>query len=295
MTYAERQKSWGWLVAIYVFLAGVGGGAFLFSFILNVMGMYQAVARIGALVGPLLVLLGTLFLLFDLGSVTRAYRLFITPSTLLASWMVRGAWILTAFIIIGLAYALPAFGLFQWLPWSQTSGVGQAIGIVAALLSILVVVYPGFLFGVLESVPFWNTPALPPLFFLSGLDTGIAVLALVALASPSFGADGFHLLGAGDIILISLLLIMIGAYLEIVRQAGVTAAMSVQLLKTPLFIIGAVIAGMLLPLGLLIYSAFITDTTVVRTLAGIAGMLLLAGGLFLRYSVIRAGVQITAR
>ena len=88
---------------------------------------------------------------------------------------------------------------------------------------------------------------------------------------------------------------MIGAYLEIVRQAGVTAAMSVRLLKTPMFILGAIIAGMLVPLGLLVYSAFLTDAATLRVLAGITAVLLLSGGLFLRYSVIRAGVQVTVR
>ena len=82
MIYAERQTSWGLVVAIYVFLAGVGGGAFLFSFILDILGMYEPVARIGALIGPVLVLIGTFFLLMDLGSITRAYRLFITPERL---------------------------------------------------------------------------------------------------------------------------------------------------------------------------------------------------------------------
>jgi formate-dependent nitrite reductase membrane component NrfD len=62
MMQIERQRMWGWIVAFYIFLAGVGGGTFLFSFILNITGIYEPVARIGALVGPLLVLLGTFFL-----------------------------------------------------------------------------------------------------------------------------------------------------------------------------------------------------------------------------------------
>ncbi|MFC1909514.1 NrfD/PsrC family molybdoenzyme membrane anchor subunit [Chloroflexota bacterium] len=296
MVYSEGQKSWGWLIAIYVFLAGVGGGTFLFSFILNFLGIYQSIARIGVLVSPLLVLLGTFLLLFDLGSITKAYRMFTTPSTLLASWMVRGAWILTAFIICGLAYALPSLRFFEWLPWSQASGLGQGIGIAAALLSILVVAYPGFLFGVIESIPFWNTSALPPLFLLSGLDTGISVIVLIALSLPaSLGIEGFHLLGTADIVLIILLLIVLGAYIEIVRQAGVTASASVHLLKTPMFIGGVIILGLLLPLVLLVISMFVSDVIVLRTLAGVNGLLILAGGIFLRYSVIRAGVRITIR
>ena len=34
MNRVEGQRSWGWLVVLYVFLAGLGGGTFLFSFIM---------------------------------------------------------------------------------------------------------------------------------------------------------------------------------------------------------------------------------------------------------------------
>ena len=292
----QGQKEWGWLIVLYVFLAGLGGGTFLFSFILIFLDRYTAVARIGALVGPLLVSLGSGLLLFDLGSATRAYRLFTTPATLLSSWMIRGAWILTAFIILGLAYALPSFSLFNWLPWNQASGFGLGLGIAAALLAIVVTVYPGLLLGVIKSIPLWNTSALPPLFFLSGLDTGLAALVLMSLAFPSaVGADGLHLFGVIDAGLIVLLLVALGAYIEIVRQTGVTAAASIRLLLNPLFIGGVVISGLLLPLAMFICGAYVTDVQAIRLLDGVASVLILGGGLLLRLSVIRSGVRIVVR
>ena len=296
MNQAGGQKSWGWLVVLYVFLAGMGGGTFLFSFILLFMDRYESVARIGALVGPLVVLLASVVLLFDLGSPTRAYRLFTTPATLMSSWMIRGAWILTAFIILGLAYALPAFSLFQWLPWDQASSFGLGIGITAAILSIIVPIYPGLLLGVIRSIPLWNTPALPPLFFLSGLDTGIAVLVLASLAFPAtLGIEGFHLLGLIDIVLIFLVLITIWAYIEIVRHVGVTATMSIHLLRNPLFIGGVVIIGLVLPLALLISSSFMSEIQTIRVMDSIAGLLILIGAFLLRFCVVTSGVRTIAR
>ena len=38
MNQTDRQKSWGWMIVLYIFLAGLGGGTFLFSFILLFMG-----------------------------------------------------------------------------------------------------------------------------------------------------------------------------------------------------------------------------------------------------------------
>jgi formate-dependent nitrite reductase membrane component NrfD len=214
----------------------------------------------------------------------------------MASWMVKGAWILVVFIILGLAYALPSFEAFGWLPWNKTSDLGRGIGIAAALLSILVVIYPGFLLGVVKGIPSWHASILPPLFFFSALDTGIALLVLIALFFPiTFGADGFHQLGVADIGFILMQLIALGAFLEIVRHLGVTATATIRLLKTPLFIGGVIILGLLLPLGLLLYSVLVTDALVLRIVAGITSALLLAGGLFLRYSILSAGVYFGLR
>ncbi len=296
MDQAEGQREWGWLIVLYVFLAGLGGGVFLFSFILMFLDKYTAVAQIGALVGPLLVLIGSGMLLFDLGSATRAYRLFTTPATLLSSWMIRGAWILTAFIVLGLAYALPSFNLFAWLPWNQTSDFGLGLGIAAAVLAMVVAVYPGLLLGVIRSIPLWNTSALPPVFFLSGLDTGLAALMLLSLGFPSVvGAEGLHLLGVVDAGLIVLLLVALGAYLEIVRQTGATAAASIHLLTTPLFMGGVIVSGLLLPLAIFVCGAYLSDVSSVRLLHGAASVLILGGGLLLRLSVIRSGVRIIVR
>jgi formate-dependent nitrite reductase membrane component NrfD len=296
MNQSEGQKSWGWLVILYVFLAGLGGGTYLFGFILKIMGGYGSVAEIGLTVGPVVVFVASVLLLFDLGSPSRAYRLFTTPKTLLSSWMIRGAWILTAFIILGLGYALPAYPAFQWLPWGQASSFGLGIGVVAAVFALIVPIYPGLLLGVVKSVPLWNTAALPPLFFFSGLDCGIAVLVLTSVFLPTAaGIAGFHLLGIIDIALLFLILVALFAYYEIVRQSGTTAAASMRLLTTPLFVGSVVLAGLAVPLVLLVISALLSDMQSIRVIDGIAGVLVLFGALLLRSNIITSGVRITVR
>jgi formate-dependent nitrite reductase membrane component NrfD len=188
---------------------------------------------------------------------------------------------------------LPSFGLFAWLPWTKASNVGQVIGVAAALLAIFVPIYPGLLLGVIRSIPLWNTSALPLLFLLSGLDTGVALLALVCLAFPAaVGVEGFHLLAMVDIVLIVLLLIALLVYMEIVRQSGVTGAKSVRLLKRPLFVVGVPIGGMVTPLALLIASTNATDIALVVAAEGVAAVLVLTGGLLLRYNVVTCGARL---
>lgn len=296
MSKTEGQKSWGLLVVIYVFLAGCGGGLFLFSYALSLLQWYEPAARIGLVTGPALVAIGSIMLIFDLGSPARCYRLFTTPRTLASSWMIRGSWILSVFMILGLAYGLPSFGLFAWLPWGKTSVIGSLIGIAAAFFAVFVPIYPGLLLGVIKSIPLWNTRALPLLFFLSGLDTGVALLTIVSAVIPeAVGVEGFHLLAGADVVLIALLFIALLVYMELTRKRGESAARSVHLLKGPLFVIGVILFGMLVPLALLIASTLASRNVLVVPIEALAGILVLVGGLLLRYSVITCGVRLAVR
>ena len=54
-----RQTSWGWVTAAHIFIAALGGGIFLFCYILGLLGMYEPITKIGALLGPVLVLIDT--------------------------------------------------------------------------------------------------------------------------------------------------------------------------------------------------------------------------------------------
>ncbi|MFC1592707.1 hypothetical protein ACFL4C_01685 [Candidatus Omnitrophota bacterium] len=49
----QQQTSWGWKVALCLFLEGVGAGAFLFYFILIAMGRFVEMAGVGMFVGTL--------------------------------------------------------------------------------------------------------------------------------------------------------------------------------------------------------------------------------------------------
>jgi len=51
MKKPEVQQNWGWFVVLYIFLAGLGGGTFLFSFLM--INEFGTPARIGVMIGPL--------------------------------------------------------------------------------------------------------------------------------------------------------------------------------------------------------------------------------------------------
>jgi formate-dependent nitrite reductase membrane component NrfD len=285
MIKPEVQTYWGWLVVLYIFLAGLGGGTFLFSFIMLFMDKFNDPARIGVFIGPILVSIGALMLVFDLGSPLRAFRLFTTRSTWMTSWLVRGAYILSIFIVLGLAYAL--------IPWTQASGLGRGLGMAAAIFSLFVLIEPPLLLAVNNSIPLWNTSALPALFFFSGLNMGLAVFVLLSSVFPStIGIDGFHWLANINIAVLVVLLVVLASYLEIVRQTGQTAATSIRLLLSPLFIWGVIVAGMLIPLAIFILSSTVSDVVIICVMDTVASILILIGGLLLRFGVVKSGLRI---
>ncbi len=279
---SERQTSWGWPIATAVFLGGAGGGIFLISFVMDVLGILEPLAKLGAVVGPVLGILCAMFLLSDLLNKVNFYRLF---TNLRTSWMSRGTWFITVFDILGLAYSLPAF----WLPWGTATLPGTVIGVIAAIFAFLVMVYTGMLFGVLRRLPLWNTPALPLLFIFSALSTGMAILMLIGVFSNMSIEEAASATALADISLILVELIILGVYLEFVRQGSNTGMESVRLLLNSLFLITVVGLGLIIPIGLLSYAEAGGATLVLSVLSSI---FVLIGGWFLRYYILRSGVRL---
>lgn len=83
-------------IALYLFLAGTGAGAFLIGSVVDLVLRFRptaargwfvrvsAVTDAGLVLGPVLVAVSALFLVLDLGVPERAFRLFLvsTPSLL---------------------------------------------------------------------------------------------------------------------------------------------------------------------------------------------------------------------
>ena len=103
-----HELNWGLPVIFYLFLAGLGAGAVTVSgSVLLRKGGFGAsrfaVARCGALIGPLPIMLGTFMIVFELGQPFRALNLF---KIINLSPMSIGSWLLGVFIVLSLLYAL---------------------------------------------------------------------------------------------------------------------------------------------------------------------------------------------
>lgn len=289
----ESQKSWKWPIACYLFLAAAGSGQFLISLILYAQDLYFPLVRVALIMGPIVVAMATAFLIIDAGVKTKALQLWSLVSNWRASWMARGSVILILFIILGLVYSLPGLW-FEW--WYST---WFPLGVIVAVLAIFTAIYTALLIGACKAIPFWNSAVLPPLFVLSALSTGIALLLFVVpfIAMPD-KASALHTFASLDIAFISLEILTLFGYLEIGRRQNITFAESVNLLvRGPLafgFFGGFLLLGLIAPLILEVYSFTPGLSYSIISGLGIASsVLLLFGGYLLRYLILRAGVKLS--
>ena len=289
---------WGPLIAWYLFLAGVGAGAYLVAIAASYLGeQYKPLVKPGVFLGAPLVLIGSLLLLLDLGNPLRFWMGFFRPQSSMIS---VGIIIITVFILLGLLHI--AALLFpqrvklsaKMLAW---------LGGVNTLFALATAIYTGLLLGVVKAVPFWNTPMLPMLFLVSALSTGagavLLVLGLRRWIAPAAKEDtaqvleSEHLLSRVDIPLIVVELLVLFFLLFIMAGGQSVAAESARYLVVGGFAIafwvGLVLVGLVVPIALEVWALRGGKGLSVGALAGLC---LLIGGIVLRYAVLSAGASV---
>jgi formate-dependent nitrite reductase membrane component NrfD len=313
-----HELNWGLLIVIYLFLGGLSAGLFFAAGLANYLEVdnlpaYPRIARMGALLAPWPVALGSGLLILDLGHWYRFYKLF--THFRWESPMSIGSYLLTGFTMVTFVY------LFSWLSaderawlfskvpptWKQVhrlnvdlSSHRKTIAMVGFPLSIGVGIYTGVLLGAVSARPFWNTNLVAQMFLFSALSSGTAAL-LLAMAldkrNPVEQRDLKFLVWL-DVVFISLELFIILPYL-IHGQLSVLAVKQALWLilggpYTLVFWVFFMGLGLLVPLGIEIYElapsllkgkAFHGDRNLSLTAAG----LVLFGGFLLRYIFVYAG------
>jgi len=144
------------------------------------------------------------------------------------------------------------------------------------------------------------------LFLISAVSTGFAsvILGLAIYYSRRTGEEQVHILESikslakTDAVLVGAELLAILFYLAVESSSGPIAYESVQLLVSgalaPVFLGGLVAFGLIVPLALESYEGFAErkmSSAMLVALSMLSGVLLLAGGLILRQSVLAAGVS----
>jgi formate-dependent nitrite reductase membrane component NrfD len=285
---SQIQTNWNWCIAAYLFLAGVGAGGYATGVLATFLG-WQEIATTGVSLGFPLLLLGTLFLIADLGVKHRALRVFLNPGT---SWIARGSLIISVFMILSFVHLV-----LLWSGQQFDSAQLKLIGGVNAVFSVLVMVYTGVLLGASRAIAFWNTAMLPLLFLLSASSTGL--LATLLLSPSREGLEpAYRFLARADLFLLVLESLVVVFYLQASHRTDESRA-SVQLLLkgrlSSMFWFGLVTLGLAIPLAIELVELLSAEGQTGTALLRVAAVAGLAGGLFLRRLILAAGVRTPLR
>lgn len=167
------ELHWGWLIGIYLFLGGLGAGAYLLSYAAEkgFLGEASSLSKYGYYISGPLVGLGAGLLIFDLGQGLHKPWLILGMFLNFSSVMTWGIYILSAFIGVSLLRAY-----FAW----KDKKAPEIIGLAGAILALSTCGYTGLLLAVVKAVPLWNFYLMPVIFVVSALSTGLSLDTLLA-------------------------------------------------------------------------------------------------------------------
>jgi molybdopterin-containing oxidoreductase family membrane subunit len=198
---------WGLYVELFGFLLGIGGGALIVSAAMDLANVrsYAPISRISIAVGVIAAILGSVFIVGDLGRPERAVYFFTSPN--LGSSMVWDMIFMILFIILAVGY-----GWFSMradmarkrspLTFGANDLSERALGRDRMMSRIFAgaTVVAGALLANQASLTSWTLSEheileafplrilLAPLFLLSALASGVAALLLVVVIVSRFSA-----------------------------------------------------------------------------------------------------------
>jgi formate-dependent nitrite reductase membrane component NrfD len=287
----QLQREWGWLIAVYLFLGGVGAGAYTIAAINGFVGeSLELSTTVGLWIGFPALVIGTIFLIADLGSPGRAVLAGMKPGS---SWIARGTWIISLFMVFALLHLV-----LQLLTNVGESAGGRTVINIIAVAGIVFAVgtmaYTGILLGASKGIPFWRTGAVPVVFVISALVTGhfSIMLGLTAFGGAAASPEPLRTMALEAAALVVLEVLAILFFLQAAYRQPDSRESAERIMRKRMFIVGYIILGLAVPLVLMLVSYRALAQVVAggsATVVAIGALLGLVGGLILRQAVLVCG------
>lgn len=285
---------WGWEIPVYLFFGGLVAGILFFSALYFIRGKQDdfptAVKLAPLFAGPLLVL-GLFVLFLDLSHKLYVWRFY--TDIRWESPMSWGSW--TLLVITPLSFLWSMIWIediwphFKWpFKWIKqivdfSGNYKKHIAWILLIGAIVLGMYTGILLSAFNARPFWNSAILGPLFLASGLSAGAALILLLSKEEEEkkfFSKIDIMIIGLEIFLIIHLFM-------------GFLASTQVHVEAAELFLGGeytAVFWIFVVGLGLIIPLIIeILEARGYHVSARIPALLVLFGGLILRFIVVDAG------
>ena len=285
--------AWDWMIAVDLFLGGIGAGAFVVAALTSLYykDKFPQVSKIGAVLAPICVIVGNLFLVAEVGRPERIYRTIIGFNV--SSPLSWGGPIQALIIAVGLVYA------WMWFKPVSTKA-RNTVAIIGIPIALLVGTYHGWLLSMVTARPLWNTGPATVGALMAIATTGIAGVLLVVCLLGKQVFDTKAALMVHDlrkVLVVGLVLQCVTLFVWWIslyygsiggREALATANAAIG----PLFWIVGIVAGLAVP-ALIQFVEILKqpkDTVHVNLpLMVLTAALVLVGGFVFRYAVLIGG------
>lgn len=310
MTY---EPVWGSIIAWYLFLAGLGGGAFIAAGIASwLYPQAHRVRKIGRVIGIVTVCIGLFLLMFDArAGLHNPWRFALLLDHLNSSVMSWGVVFLAVFMIIGFVALVveiidscfrgaKAGGKFATKhPERVEKGLKlpEWLNVAGMFFALCVGGYTGALLGAVKTFPLWNHPLLPVLFLVSALSTGFASVVLFGMlfarkeTEKIITIKRIHFgLAVCEIVLLGMMFFILN-FQSVDAHATVVSILAGQ--WAPLFWLCMGGFGLIVPTLVEAWELFVhkgKETALSFGAGLVSEALVLMGGFFLRYLVIVAAL-----
>jgi formate-dependent nitrite reductase membrane component NrfD len=282
----QMQHEWKWLKAAYLFLGGLGAGAYAIAAVNSFVGGDMApVVTVGLWIAFPAAFTGSILLTAALGSPSRAV---LAAKKQGSSWISRGTLILSGFMLLA----------FLHLVLDRFTSVGTSVINVIAAAGIVFAVgtmaYTGILLSASKGIPFWRTGMVPVVFLISALMSGhFAIMVGVTFAEGTATLEPLRSMARGGAVLVVLELLAVVFFLQSAHRHPDSRESAERMVREGLFILGYVVLGLAIPLVLLL----ITYGSLTESGAGggigaavvIGAVLGLIGRLILRQAILASG------
>lgn len=183
---------WNWVIAVYLFLAGLSAGSILIAIGLRWTDRQlleyedeKPILKAAALIAPIIICAGLVCLVLDLTKPLNFWVILVKYN--LTSVMSLGVIALLIYTPLSFAYALVVFR--KELTGSPLVSavtdmlllMRKPLEISFFIMAFIVGIYTGFLLSAMNAYPMLNTSVLPALFLFSALSAGAAANNLVSL------------------------------------------------------------------------------------------------------------------
>jgi len=285
---------WGWEIPLYLFLGGLAAGVLFFAALYYLKGKeneYQSAVKWVPMLTPILLMIGLGALFLDLNHKPYFWRLYTTIK--LQSPMSWGAWTLMVITPLSMIWSatyirelFPKLDLkYKWAYSLESYLIKNrnSLAWIMIVFAVILGIYTGILLSAFNARPLWNTSILGPLFLVSGLSAGAALIMM--LSKNPIERKRFSQ--------IDLLLLTIELALIIHMFMGFKASSQAQIDAAALFLGGpytlpfwvfVVFLGMVLPAFLEFW-----ELKGHRIPAYIPAVLIIFGSVMLRFIIVYAG------